>query len=91
MPDNRYADLVFYVDAPHHLTAGLTLGWKKFKSPFLSAHGYSPDIPDSDGVLVSNRKARDGTHVELVDIMPSVLDIFGIEIPEHVEGKVIWS
>jgi predicted AlkP superfamily pyrophosphatase or phosphodiesterase len=91
MPDNRYCDLVFYADAPHHLTAGLKLGWKELRSPFLSAHGYSPDLPDSDGIFVSNIKAREGTHVELVDIMPSILDIFGIEIPTHVDGRVIWS
>ncbi len=90
MPDNRYADLVFYADAPHHITAGLTLGWKKMKSPFISAHGYSPDLPDSDAVFVSNREARDCSHLELVDIMPSILDIFGLEIPAHVDGKVIW-
>ena len=90
MPDNRYGDLAFYFDAPHHLTAGLKLGWKAMKSPFKSAHGYSPDLPDSDGIFVSNMKAREGTHVELVDIMPSMLDLFGLEIPAHVDGKVIW-
>lgn len=90
MPDNRYADLVYYVDAPYHLTAGLTLGWKELKSPFKSAHGYSPDLPDSDAVFISNKKVRDSSHLELVDIMPSILDIFGIEIPAHVDGKVIW-
>ena len=90
MPDNRYGDLIFYVEVPHHVMAGLTIGWKSLKSPFVSAHGYSPDHPDSDGVFISNRKAQNRSHFELVDIMPSMLDIFGIEVPAHVDGKVIW-
>ena len=57
---------------------------------FVSMHGYLPDHPDCDAVFISNKKARDCSHLELADIMPSILDIFGIEIPAHVDGKVIW-
>ena len=57
MPDNRYGNLIFYVEAPHHVTAGLKIGWKKLRSPFVSAHGYSPDNPDSDGVFISSTQA----------------------------------
>lgn len=91
MPDNRYGDLIFYLDVPdafHH--GAVILGRKIEGKPSVSAHGYLPDHADSDGVLISNKELGDFPYVELVDIMPSVLDVFGIEIPSHVEGKVIW-
>ena len=63
---------------------------KKVASRFVSMHGYSPDHPNSDAVFISNKKVRDSSHLELVDVMPSILDIFGIEVPANVDGKVIW-
>jgi len=90
MPDNRYGDLIFYLDVPHIFYHGLVVAGKQLGKPHISAHGYLPDHPDSDGVLVSNKELRASPYVELVDIMPSVLDVFGIEIPGYIDGKVIW-
>ena len=91
MPDNRYGDLVFYLDVPCMFTHGVKVFWRRSRGHYKSTHGYLPDHPDSEAVLVANRKLRDSTYMELVDIMPSVLDVFGIEIPGHVDGKSIWK
>jgi len=90
MPDNRYGDLIFYVDAPFHLTTAPPIAMRMIASRFVSMHGYLPDHPDSDAVFISNKEAQNCSHLELVDIMPSILDIFGIEIPANIDGKVIW-
>jgi hypothetical protein len=92
MPDNRYGDLIFYVDVPCHLTTmpSSVAARNLIKTRFVSMHGYLPDYPDCDGVFISNKEARECSHVELIDIMPSILDVFDIEIPAYVDGRVIW-
>ena len=44
-----------------------------------------------DGVFVSNRSLAGDSHLELVDIMPSILDALDLPIPGHVEGKSVWG
>lgn len=90
MPDNRYGDLIFYLDVPYMFTITPAIIQKKLGSRFLSLHGYLPDNLDCDGVFISNKEARGSLHMELVDIMPSVLDTLGIKMPDYVDGKVIW-
>jgi hypothetical protein len=87
MPDNRYGDLVFYLDAPYLFSKtiwGFSRGQK-------SMHGYLPDHPASDGVFLSSRPVADGTHVELVDVLPTLLDSLGLPVPDYVDGKVLWK
>jgi hypothetical protein len=87
MPDNRYGDLIFYLDAPYLFTKtiwGFSRGQK-------SMHGYLPDYPDSDGVFLSQRPLVEGTHVELVDVLPTLLDSLGLPIPDYVDGHVLWK
>jgi hypothetical protein len=38
------------------------------------------------GILFSNRMIHDG-HPRLMDIGPTVLDLFGVTIPSHMDGK----
>ncbi|MCH8864676.1 MAG: alkaline phosphatase family protein [Chloroflexi bacterium] len=92
MPDNRYGDLIYYLDTPGAFTHGLVsvLGKPRGHLP-ASIHGYLPDYPDMDGVFVSNRSLVGDSHLELVDIMPSILDALDLPIPGHVEGKSVWS
>ena len=59
-------------------------------------HGLLPDYPDSDGVFISDKEIPDkrshnGHHIILQDIPPSILDIFGIGIPEYMDGEIIWK
>ncbi len=56
-----------------------------------SMHGYLPDHPGSDGVFIGNRPLIEGAHVELVDVLPTLLNSLGLPVPAHVDGKVLWS
>jgi predicted AlkP superfamily pyrophosphatase or phosphodiesterase len=87
MPDNRYGDLVFYLDAPYLFTKTI---WG-FSRRQKSMHGYLPDYPDSDGIFLSQRPLIGGTHVELVDILPTLLDSLELPIPDYVDGQVLWA
>lgn len=87
MPDNRYGDLVFYLDKPAIFSKtiwGFSRGQK-------SMHGYLPEYPGSDGVFLSQRPLIEGTHVELVDVLPTLLDSLGLPVPDYVDGHVLWE
>ncbi len=92
MPDNRYGDLIYYLDTPYAFTHGLVSVLGKWHGHLsASIHGYLPDYPDMDGVFVSNRELVEDSHLELVDIMPSILQALSLPVPEHVEGRSVWS
>lgn len=54
-------------------------------------HGYLPDYPDSDGVFLSQRPLVEGTHVELVDVLPTILDSLALSIPSYIDGRTLWA
>lgn len=85
MPDNRYGDIIYYLDTPNVFHRGT------IKSIDASAHGYLPEYSGSDGVLITNTKDLQRQKVELVDIFPSILDNFNLKIPEYVDGKSVWK
>lgn len=87
MPDNRFGDLVFYLDAPAIFSKTIW-GFSRTQN---SMHGYLPDYPDSDGVFLSNRPLIEETHVELVDVLPTLLSSLDLPIPDHVDGRVLWA
>ena len=87
MPDNRYGDLVFYLDAPAIFSKTI---WG-FSRHQRSMHGYLPEHPGSDGVFVSQRSLVEGTHVELVDVLPTILSSLGKPIPDYTEGRSLWA
>ena len=86
MPDDRYGNLIFYLDLPYAF--GRTIwGWGR---RLASAHGYLPDYPGSDGVFVSTRVgARAEMH--LVDVAPTLLEMLGLEIPADLDGRPAWA
>ena len=89
MVDNRFGDLIFYVDAPYMLaTRTVTIAGRKIQRRYISNHGYLPDYPDSDAVLVSNKKIK--TSIQLVDICPSILSLLSIDTPRNIDGKSVW-
>ena len=87
MPDNRYGDLVFYLDKPAMFSKTIWGFGRKQKS----MHGYLPEHPGSDGVFLSNRPLVEGDHVELVDVLPTLLDSLELPVPDYVDGRVLWS
>lgn len=87
MPDSRYGDLIFYLDAPALFSKTI---WG-FSRKQCSMHGYLPDYPDSDGLFLSQRPLIEGTHVELVDVLPTLLDSLDLSIPDYVDGRKLWA
>jgi hypothetical protein len=86
MPDDRYGNVVFYVDLPWALSHTI---WG-FGRRLASAHGYLPDHPGSDAVLVTNLPARGGPY-ELVDLAPTILELLGLPVAEGLDGTSAWS
>src|SRR3990172_4669141 len=81
MPDHRYGDLVFHLDAPYLFTKTI---WG-FSRKQRSMHGYLPEYRESDGVFLSHRPLVEGAHVELVDILPMLLESLGLPIPNYTD------
>ena len=90
MPDNRYGDLIFYLDKPNIFFGREihALG-RKVTAP-VSMHGYLPDYPDSDAVFVSNKRLKKDKMI-LQDIAPSILQALGLEIPDYMDGEPVWK
>lgn len=86
--DNRFGDLIFYLDSGSAFSRtifGFGLRQK-------SIHGYLPHHPGIDGIFLSTRKIdADIEKVRLVDIQPSLMDMIGLPVPSGLDGKVIWS
>lgn len=92
MPDNRYGDLIFYLDKPNIFEHGdITVLGKKITSSPVSMHGYLPDYPDSDAVLIANKKITNRSYIKLEDVAPSILYAFGLKIPNYMDGEAIWK
>jgi hypothetical protein len=86
MPDDRYGNVIFYVELPWALSHTI---WG-FGRRLASAHGYLPDHAGSDAVLVSNLPAREGAY-DLVDVAPSVLELLGLPVEAGLDGRSAWS
>jgi predicted AlkP superfamily pyrophosphatase or phosphodiesterase len=87
MPDNRYGDLVFYLDRPAIFSKTIWGFGRKQKS----MHGYLTEYPESDGIFLSQRALLPGTHVDLVDVLPTLLSSLGLPIPGYVDGRALWA
>lgn len=90
MPDNRYGDLIFYLDKPNiFFSKEISALGRKITAP-VSMHGYLPDYPDSDAVFISNKKLKKNKMI-LQDIAPSILRALGLEIPDYMNGEPVWK
>ncbi len=92
MPDNRFGDLVFYLDLPCSFgRAWYPLGISAKTKPW--HHGYHPGHAVMDGALVASEPLRNDCEdrIELCDIMPSILQIVGAKTPDHLDGRSIWK
>lgn len=92
MPDNRYGDLIFYLDTPNIFDRGkLVVMGKQRSTSNVSMHGYLPDHSGSDGVFISNRDVINKSHIRLEDITPTILDVFDMKKPNYMDGEIIWK
>lgn len=92
MPDNRYGDIIFYLDKPYMFDHGkFIVAGKQRNSLSVSGHGYLPDHADSDGIFVSNRDITKSSQIYLEDIPPTILSNFNKERPDYMDGAVLWK
>lgn len=90
MPDDRYGDLIFYLDKPNMFFGKeISALGRKVKVP-VSIHGYLPKYPDSDAVFVSNKKLKND-RIILQDITPSMLQALNLKVPDYMDGEPIWE
>ncbi len=89
MPDNRYGELIYYLDLPRtfEMPSFSVFGREMSYTP-VSMHGYLPDHDSMDGVLVSNRPIQSSVP-ELVDVPPTVLSSLGEPVPEYMDGTSV--
>ncbi len=87
MPDNRYGDLIYYLDHPYMFKKTVWGYGLRTKS----IHGYLPDYVDKDGVFVSNIPIESGEYVTLADIAPSLLKLLDIKDDFGFDGHPIWQ
>ena len=86
MPDRRYGDLIFYLDAPYMFKRTV---WG-YGRHIRSIHGYLPDYPDKDGVFVSNIPIAKQSKLELVDVAPSILALLDCGGEGDYDGSPVW-
>jgi len=85
--DRRFGDLVFSLH-PGAIFNKTIWGWsRKMKS----MHGYNPNVPESDGVILSNMDIVDDRQLELIDMTPSIMERLSLTPLPHMEGKSFWA
>ncbi len=86
MKDNRYGDAIFYLDAPFMFQK---TAWG-YGLRTISIHGYLPEYREKDGVFISNLPIKKPNQIELVDILPSLLDLLDVDTTLRFDGNSIW-
>ena len=87
MPDRRYGDLIYYLEHPYMFKKTV---WG-YGLRTRSIHGFLPEHTETEGVFVSNLKVAKKDHVELVDIVPSLLDLLKIDSEVDFDGQSLWE
>jgi predicted AlkP superfamily pyrophosphatase or phosphodiesterase len=82
---NKWGDDIFLLDQGYSIFPNF-MSWAKPKA----MHAYHPKYKEQRGTfIIHGISCRDIDEIKLVDIMPTILDIFGLQIPNNVEGKSI--
>lgn len=87
MPDNRYGDIIFYLDYPYMFKKTVWGYGLRTKS----IHGYLPDYKEKDGVLITNKHTKQGDYITLADITPSLLELLKVRGEYNFDGHPIWE
>lgn len=86
LPGDRYGQLI-YLANPGTL---IFPSYYATRRPEKATHGYDPSAPGQDTLFIVRHPDISGRHTErvnLVDIAPTILDIFGVKKPDHFEGR----
>jgi hypothetical protein len=84
--DDRFGQSIFLYEPgwmPSTDSWGMSLGRGE---PIAAVHGYDPYHELSQGFLTSNLELR-APKMEAMDLLPTLLDSWGMKIPEHIEGR----
>jgi hypothetical protein len=87
VPERRCGELIYYLDQPAIFSKTIWGFGRKQRS----MHGYLPDYAECDGVLLSQRPLTQDSHVELVQVLPTLLSALGLPIPGYVDGGPCWA
>ena len=87
-----YGRLIYYLDPPHIFSNPYSpfLYLREYKHN-VSMHGFRPEINDMDGIFVTDKEIAKVGHITLQDIFVSSIDLFGLDIPDYVDGQTIWK
>jgi len=87
MPDNRYGDLIYYLDHPYMFKKTVWGYGLRTKS----IHGFLPDYKEKDGVLITNVPTKTAEYVNLTDFAPSLLKNLDVKNNYEFDGSPIWE
>lgn len=82
---NKWGDDIYLLDQGYAIFPNF-MSWAKPTA----MHAYHPKYEEQHGIFIINGKScKNIDKIRLVDIMPTILDIFKLDIPESVEGNSI--
>jgi len=87
MPDDRYGEVVFYLDHPYMFKKTV---WG-YGLRTRSVHGYLPDHREVDGTFISDIPILPRPRVRLTDITPSLLDLLDVDADVEFDGESLWA
>ena len=83
--DNKFGDIIFLFK-PGLIPSPDSWGMSISRLPLIAVHGYEPHDSSSYGFLTGNLSISAET-IKAIDLVPTLLDVWSIPIPKHIEGK----
>jgi predicted AlkP superfamily pyrophosphatase or phosphodiesterase len=84
-PHNKWGDDIFLLDQGFAIYPNF-MSWAKPKA----MHAYNPKYKEQRGsFILYGKKCKNLDFINLVDIMPTILDILGAKIPDTVQGRSV--
>ena len=59
------------------------------KAAIKGLHGYEPEFKDSLGIFITNAYIGKHMEIRIVDILPTIMGVLGINVPKNIDGKDI--
>lgn len=84
---DMWKDTMLIVNTDHGFLLGEHLWWSKACMPVYNELAHTPLFIWNP--KIGERNVRRSALVQTIDLAPTILDYFGVEIPESMEGKVL--